>query len=126
MLLLVFSFAPVLSIPWRESSLSYSSDCALPAWRTSPSQMWFHFYNHIVLVLYLPWCTFEYASLQIVLHMHCNKPVKVPLTLVHYRKHCAWTRYLDVNTALRFASYYLVLLIMSVCNISCSAFSAIL
>jgi len=58
--------------------------------------------------------------------MRCNKPVKVPLTLVHYGKHCAWTRYLEGNTALHFASYYITLLIMPVCNISRRALSAVL
>jgi len=42
-------------------------------------------------VLYFP---LENIVQKILLCIHCNKPVKVPLTLVHYGKYCtrAWSR----------------------------------
>jgi len=43
---------------------------------------------------------------EILLRIRCNKPVKVPLTLVHYRKYCtqAWSRG-RYSTQLRLALY---------------------
>jgi len=44
---------------------------------------------------------------EILLHIHCNKPVKVRLTLVHYWKYCtrAWSRG-KYSTRLRLVLYY--------------------
>jgi len=54
-------------------------------------------------VLYIP---LENIVLEILLHIHCNKPVKVLLTLVHYGKYCtrawSWGKY---STRLRFMLY---------------------
>ena len=38
-------------------------------------------------VLYIP---LENIVPEILLHIRCNKLVKVPLTLVHYGKYCMW------------------------------------
>jgi len=42
-------------------------------------------------VLYFP---LENIVSEVLLHIRCNKPVKVPLTLMHYGKYCmqAWSQ----------------------------------
>ena len=54
-------------------------------------------------VLYFP---LENIVPEILLRIRCNKPVKVPLTLVHYGKYCtqAWSRG-KYSTRLRLALY---------------------
>jgi len=73
-------------------------------------------------VLYFP---LENIVSEILLHIRCNKPVKVPLTLVHYRKYCTWHG-LGANIALGFASCYISLLTTPLCDISRSALAAVL
>jgi len=43
---------------------------------------------------------------EVLLRIRCNKPVKVPLTLVHYRKYCAqaWSR-IKYSTRFRLVLY---------------------
>jgi len=54
-------------------------------------------------VLYFP---LENIVPEILLRIRCNKPVKVPLTLVHHGKYCTWVwsqgKY---STQLRLALY---------------------
>ena len=54
-------------------------------------------------VLYFP---LENIVPEILLRIHCNKPVKVPHTLVHYGKYCtrAWSRG-KYSTRLRLVLY---------------------
>jgi len=54
-------------------------------------------------VLYFP---LENIVPEILLRIRCNKPVKVPLTLVHYVKYCtrAWSRG-KYSTRLRLTLY---------------------
>jgi len=42
---------------------------------------------HTVCYTYFP---LENIVPEILLRICCNKPVKVPLTLVHYEKYCTW------------------------------------
>jgi len=62
---------------------------------------------------------------ELLLHIRCNKPVKVPLTLVHYGN-VARGRCLRANIALGFASCYISLSTTPLCNISRSALAAVL
>jgi len=62
---------------------------------------------------------------EIMLCIRCNKPVKVPLTLVHY-ENIARGRGLEANIALGFTLRYISLLTTPLCNISCSALAAVL
>ena len=73
-------------------------------------------------VLYFPQ---ENKVPEILLRIHCNKPVKVPLTLMHYgniARGCG----LGANIALSFALCYISLSTMLLYNISRSALAAVL
>ena len=73
-------------------------------------------------VLYFP---LENTASEIVLHRFCNKPVKVPLTLVQYGKYSHGSG-LKVIVTLGFASCYISLSTTHFCNISRSALAAVL